>query len=736
MVLTFHPTESTRRTILQHVRKLAALLDEGGRLRPQTEDNRLREEVRALWRTPSRRQDRPTVLDEVELGLFYLEHSLFPLLPELLLELDQLCQEHQLGRLDWAIDSWIGGDRDGHPAVTARITEYTLNRHQQTVLRLYLPELEELERTLTAGQRYFSQTPQVDRWLQMMSELFGDEAAELARRYPMEPLRQVVGLIRRRLQATMAGDARGYRMAHQFRQDIEQLGRLWDPDPWRWPFELRRLLRQIDIFGFHLATLDIRQHSRIHTEGIVDLVGERYRLAEEQDKLQLLGQLMDNPPAWIPTSPSTAELKETLEVVSKARRQFGERAVSRYLVSMAHHASDLVAVLALMKVVDPELSLDVVPLVETLDDLKHAVVIMEQAYHEPHWREHVQSRRHYQEVMLGYSDSTKDAGTFTASWRIYQAQNDLVEWAEQYGIRLGFFHGRGGALGRGGGPTSYAILGQPPKTRLNPFRMTQQGEVLSQKFLLPKLAWRSLELMTVAHVKHALYPGWEPDAKTVEWMDTLSEAAVTAYRDLVGAPGFWEYFLAVTPIREMSQLNWGSRPSWREEFCWDDLRAIPWVFAWTQNRVGLPAWFGAGTALAQALKTAGGVDQVRELRDHWPFWQTLLHNLELALVKSDVMVAEAYQDLAEPSLRSRFWPIIKNEREQLEQALWEISGAPPLASQPRLKTTVSWRNPLVDALNYLQIALLARYREDQDPAWLPLISQTMEGIALGLRNTG
>ncbi|AEJ38981.1 phosphoenolpyruvate carboxylase [Sulfobacillus acidophilus TPY] len=741
MVLTFHPTESTRRTILQHIRKLGQLLDPASGVsvahaQHDTQIFRLREEIRALWRTPSRRQDRPTVLDEVELGIFYLEHSLFSMLPDLLLELDQVLARHRLGRIDWAVDSWIGGDRDGHPQVTAQVTEHTLRRHQETILRLYQPLLDDLERTLTASDRYLEKSEQCRRWIALLAEEFPDVADVLARRYPMEPLRQMVGLMRERLAATLNHDPRGYRQAHQFRQDVEQLGRFWDADPDRWPYELKRLLRQIDIFGFHLASLDIRQHSRVHIEGVVDLAGEEYRTLSERDKMKVLAQLIEHPPAWIPSSSVTAELKETFQVISQARRQYGPRAVSRYLVSMAHHASDLLAVLALGRAVDPELSLDIIPLVETLDDLENAVVILDQAFQEPVWRQHLQSRQFYQEVMLGYSDSTKDAGTFTASWKIYQAQNQLMLWAEQHGVTLGFFHGRGGALGRGGGPTSYAILGQPPKTRLSPLRMTQQGEVLSQKFLLPSLAWRSLELMTVAHVQHAADPGWEPDADTVGWMDHLGDLAVKTYRELVHAPGFWEYFLAVTPIREMSALNWGSRPSWREQFCWDDLRAIPWVFAWTQNRMGIPAWYGAGTALDQALSQPEGLSRIQMLRRQWPFLNTMLHNLELALVKSDDMVAEAYQSLATPELKDRFWPLIQEERRRLTNALQAISGGPPLSGQPRLKTAVTWRNPQVDALNYLQIELLKTYRATEDPKLLPILSQTMEGIALGLRNTG
>jgi phosphoenolpyruvate carboxylase len=403
---------------------------------------------------------------------------------------------------------------------------------------------------------------------------------------------------------------------------------------------------------------------------------------------------------------------------------------------MAHAASDLLEVMVLMRAVDPDLDLEIIPVVETLEDLNRWDAVLEELRQIPAWRQYWARHGDRQEIMLGYSDSTKDAGVFTATWAIYAAERRLIQWGEAHQIKIGFFHGRGGALGRGGGPTSMAILAQPPGTLSHRFRITQQGEVLSQKFLLRDLAFRSVELMLTAHVTQVLYPVDEPSHEVDAVMHDLARVAHEAYRGLIDEDGFWEYFLDVTPIREMAALNWGSRPSWREQFQFDDLRAIPWVFSWNQNRMGIPSWYGAGTALEGLLQRMS-LDEVRKLRDSWPFLATLLHNLELAVVKADLHAAREYQDLTSRELRDRFWPVIAREHDRLATVLKTINGTDQLLSgHPRIQRTVVWRNPYVDALNHLQVKLLRQFRDTGDTELLPVLAQTMEGIALGVRNTG
>ncbi|PSR33116.1 MAG: phosphoenolpyruvate carboxylase [Sulfobacillus benefaciens] len=725
VVLTSHPTESTRRTILQHMKKLGLLLQQP---RSISNDLEIREALRAIWRTPSQRTTRPTVADEVELGLYYIRESLFDMLPQVTSEIESLVSPQHLPAVDWKIESWIGGDRDGHPYVDAQVTQWTLNRHREVARELYSERLSRLEHVLTSHTRYLHHQDRIRDWLETQSLQMPDAYAKLKDRYPQEPLRQVVGLINERLRQEH------YRDTQSLYDDIVLLEEAWSPHVNRRPPLLSLLSRQVKTFGTHLASLDIRQHSRVHHEALVEIFGESYERATESEKLAILNQAFDNPPAFHPESASSLELQSTFRVIAEAQQLSGPDSVSHYLISMVHGASDLVGVLLLLRILVPEVVVDIIPVIETLNDLERCPKIMAEAYQIPAWRNHVHQRGDYLEVMLGYSDSTKDAGMLTASWAIFQAADSLSRWAQHQGIRLGFFHGRGGALGRGGGPTSYAIMGQPYASLRHRFRVTQQGEVLSQKFLLPDLAHRSLELMTTAHVEALLYPSSDPGPKVWTLFNQLAHRALIQYRSLIDARNFWEYFLDVTPIREMAALNWGSRPSWREKFDWGDLRAIPWVFSWTQNRTLLPGWYGAGTALSSLPDSYA---QLQELYRVWPFWHTLVHNMELALVKADLHVAEAYQNLTTPSLKALFWPAIQEEYLRLKEAVLRITGHQELLDdQITLKEVIAWRNPMVDPLNYLQIETLDAYRSTGNEDYLPILAQTMEGIALGLRNTG
>lgn len=740
VVLTSHPTESTRRTVLQHVRKLAALLSERphGSIAETLWRHRVASMVQVIWRTPSLRPNRPTVLDEVELGLLYMTSTLFQTLPDVLAELNQVLSQHDLPPARWTVGSWIGGDRDGHPFVDVDVTAYTLRRQRQEAFRLYRESLDECERTLSSAERYLSHPEIVERWLDLATE--GDlveRRQELAKRYPLEPLRQMVGLMKTKLARSEKRLPGGYPHAHAFRQEVDALAHLWSEDPKLWPEELQLLLRQIDIFGWHLMSLDLRQHRRIHEEAIVQMVGESFRTLDESQRIAVLEDLIAHPRALIPASEEVKDLKDTLVLAASEQRRWGVESCPHYLISMAHGASDLLSVLAIMRSVDPRLTFDIMPVLEMLDDLTRAPQILGDLVNSPAYRRHLETRNRYQEIMLGFSDSTKDAGTMTASWAIFEAQKSLVQWGQQQGIQIGFFHGRGGSLGRGGGPTSYAIWGQPAESAQAPLRMTHQGEVLSQKFLLPQMAWRSLELMTQAQTSVQLYPPVDPGERATELMRRLAKSAHHTYRGLIDHPDFWEYFLSVTPINEMSALNWGSRPTWREQFRWEDLRAIPWVFSWSQNRLFLPGWYGAGTALSNVLNTPQDLELVQKLYHEWPFMNTLIHNLELALVKTNLPVAKAYQALSKPALVEYFWPRFEEEYQRLSQAVVSISGHTTLLSnQPRLRRAIDWRNPHVDILNYIQIELLTQYRRSQDPKWLEAIAQSMEGIALGLRNTG
>jgi phosphoenolpyruvate carboxylase len=748
LVLTSHPTESTRRTVLQHVRRIAGQVRgiPRGPVERARYEAAVREAVRVLWRTPNQRPRRPAVGDEIELGLVYVRDTLFDALADVLDALEAVLGSRGLPAPAWGVDSWIGGDRDGHPGVDAAVTLHVLVRHHQVARELWLGVLERLETVVSAGAGRIHDPDAVRRWVALMGARFPEQAALLAHRYPLEPLRQAVGLIRVRLVATevaatptgvWVGAGSGYGRAEEFVADLDQLARHWDPDPARRPPELHRAVRQAHVFGFHLMALDVRQHARVHRQALAELAAGAAADVPPDDLLRAAAGWLAEPPAWRPATPVTRDLRATLEVLARYQARWGPAGAHRYLVSMAHHPVDLLAPLVLGRAVDPRLTFDVVPVFETLADLDGAVDVLERAWAVGPWREHLAARGGYQEVMLGFSDSTKDAGPFAATWGIYRAQRAIARWARGHGLAAGFFHGRGGALGRGGGPTSYAVRAQPPECRTLPLRLTQQGEVLSQKFLLPELGWRSLELMITAQVEAVLDPSDLPDPEAEAVTDGLARRAYRAWRELVEDPGFWEYFLAVTPIREMTALNWGSRPAWREHFRWEDLRAIPWVFAWTQNRLLLPAWYGAGTALATALEDPALLRRLRRYVRAWPYWTTLIHNLQLALARVDLRVAAWYQDLAPPALRDRFWPRLIEEHRRLAAVLAALTGqAGPLAHQPSLSATIAWRHPRVAPLHALQVGWLERYRRHRDPDALAVLAGTMEGIAVGVRNTG
>lgn len=748
LVLTSHPTESTRRTILQHIRRLSEILQDWptGFTAEQLCFSRLKETVRVLWRTASQREQRPTIYDEIELGLWFIAETLWTELPKMTEALTSACQSFAVAPPEWQLGSWIGGDRDGHPGVTAAATLHALNRHLETAQTLYQRALESLEAVLSIEADRVSDMAGLTRWLDELGAAFPQMAAAARVKYPNEPLRQAVCLMQTRLAATpLTGTldggfppcGAGYRDGEAFQRDVARLGHHWDTDPLCHPPELTRLTTQVDRFGFHLASLDIRQHSRVQRAALSEILGQDLEPLAPAERIVRIAGAFETPHHWEPANPFTRDLHDALNVYSSYRRRFGAQGLGRYLVSMAHDADDLIGALFLCRTVDPDLHLDVVPVFETLHDLQRAPGILDRLWEQPVWRTHVQARKNFQDIMLGFSDSTKDASTLTALWAIYRAEIALTAWGREHGVEIGLFHGRGGALGRGGGPTSRGILGRPPQSRHTHLSITQQGEVLSQKFLLPSVAHRSLELMMVAHLEASLFPSPPPDQETLECMDRLASRSHRVYRDLIDAEGFWEYFLAATPIREMTALNWGSRPAWREAFGWEDLRAIPWVFSWTQNRLLLPAWYGAGTALAEALEQPGGAELLQRLYRRWPFWTTLIHNLSLALLKADLSVAEAYQDLVPDGLRDQFWPRLVEEYRRLREAVTAITGqAELLADQPTLADVIRWRNPHIDPLNHLQVVWLARYRETEDPDWLPLIAETMTGIAMGLRNTG
>ncbi len=774
-VLTAHPTEARRRTILVALRRcgdLLARLDDP-RLTP-TEDaevrRRLREEITLLWRTSDLRPIAPAVLDEVRTAMAFFDATLFTLAPRLARVVDAALDPPPRRRrrgadarartgarpprvgafLHWG--SWIGGDRDGNPGVTADITERTLRIHADHVLHGYEAVANRLMQTVAAasGPEQMRATP-ATRALANRLARDAEELPEtdrlLRRRFPDEPYRQRFGFIAERLRRTRAGltgaaaaRSGAYPDAAALAHELEELESALVADGLeRVAYgELADLRWQLGTFGFHLASLEIRQHSAVHRAALAALADDAVGTTELSP-----GVTLD-------------EVFATFRAIATAQARFGEQACHRYVVSFTLAASDATDVLALARAAagaEAAAAIDVVPLFESFDALRDAGRILRELLADPAYRAHLAGRGDRQEVMLGYSDSNKESGFLSAAWLLHEAQSELVAAAGDHGIELTLFHGRGGAIGRGGGPTNRAILGQAPGSVAGRLKLTEQGEVIAANYSDATIARRHLEQMTGA-VLLASTP--EHDAllqaalvRGGPIMAELAETSRRAYRALVhDDPGFAAFFRSITPIAELSALRLGSRPAARGRSdvapSIDSLRAIPWTFAWSQSRVNLPGWFGLGTALEayDAAHGAEGLAAIARLARDWPFLASVLDNAEMSLAKADMGVARHYAALADGDGDDHRWATIEAEFHRTAAMLRRVTGRDRLLDHaPVLQRSIMLRNPYVDSLSELQVRLLMRLRalpaDDPERArLLRLVHLTVNGVAAGLQNTG
>ena len=824
-VFTAHPTEARRRTVLDKLRRLSHLAqqldDESGReatlparARVALYD-RIREEITGLWRTEEVRLTAPSVLDEVRNGLYYFEEALWDVVPRLYREMESALAEAYPGAgLDVPVflrfGSWIGGDRDGNPGVTAEITERTLRLHKETALALFERALGALLRNLSVAA---TEPPDaaLEASIAADAEDLPDVAAALGGRSAGEPYRRklafMAGRVRaaRRLNAARLRDpaaseaggvepprptdaAVAYRRPEPLLADLELLAaalrrqgaaRLAGG-------ELHDLIRRAQVFGFHLARLDVRQHSAVHAAAIAEVlrvagVEADYLKLDEAARIAVLAREIANPRPLVwagrTYSPETQEAIEVFRTVHRLQGELGSEAANVYIISMTAGVSDILAPLLLAKeaglfdpgtaagapgapATPPRSTLQIVPLFETIDDLHRCAGLMLDLFALPVYDRLLAAWDRQQQIMLGYSDSNKDGGFVTATWELYKAQRRLAETCHRADVRLSLFHGRGGAIGRGGGPTNRAILGQPPGTLEGRLRLTEQGEVAFSRYANPDIAHRHLEQTINAVIRASLQTGAgpgesvsEPEPSWLEAMDAISPLALDAYRGLVYAdPDFVRYFRQATPIDQIAELRIGSRPSRRRTSDRiEDLRAIPWVFSWTQSRHGLPGWFGLGAAVAGvAADGAEPAARLREMYRRWPFFRSLVDNAQLSMGKADLAIARCYAGLVEDgALRARIFGAIEGEWRRTERAVLDITGQTALlGSSPVLRRSIRLRNPYVDPLSLLQVSLLRRLRRrpdagdagdapDGERAVLQrLVALTINGVAAGLQNTG
>ncbi len=771
-VFTAHPTEAARRTILTKLRTLADLLQE--RLEPTTTDRernridrRVAELIDQIWQTDELRAERPQPLDEAKSAIFYLDQLFTHVLPDLAEEVDQA-----LGRLGGSgrpairFGTWVGGDRDGNPAVTPEVTLEVLELQHDHGLRNLITAVEEMAEELSVSSRIRQVSADIASSLDDDREAMPQVWQRFRRLNATEPYRLKCAYIHQRLINTRERILEGAR--HQPGSDYaapEQLGaelNLMAESLHKNAGELlasgtlARLQRRVDIFGFHLATMDIRQHAaRLHlTVGdLYQRIGIDYRSLDAEGRAGLLtDELMGRRPLSSATTTLEGDSAITLaafQAIRTALDRFGP-VIESYVISMTKGVDDVLAgaVLAreagLVDVSQGIARIGFVPLFETIDELRRAGELLDSLLSIKPYRELVRLRGDVQEVMLGYSDSNKAGGITTSQWEIYKAQRLLRNAAGQHRVTLRLFHGRGGTIGRGGGPTHAAILAQPFGTIDGALKVTEQGEVISDKYGLPRLAARNLELGISSVLEASLLhrvsrqPKEVLDRWTEAW-EAFSQAAHTAYRTLVEHPDLVPYFLSSTPVEELGAMNIGSRPSRRPDGGGglEDLRAIPWVFGWTQSRQIIPGWYGVGSGL-RAVRQQGFAATMKDMAERFPFMRTFLGNVEMTLAKTDLSIARRYVDrLVEPEHR-HLLEMIEREHALTLNEIELLTEQPILAENSVLARTLEVRNIYLDPLNYLQVSLLARSRRQggEDPLLQRALLLTVNGIAAGMRNTG
>ncbi len=777
LVMTAHPTEARRRTTIDKLARIFGLLRElDGRAHPDRADvrRRLLATVQELWGSDDLRAAERTVLDEVRAGLIHFASTLADTVPRIYRDLEQALAECYPG--EDAIEvgpllvfgSWIGGDRDGNPFVTPATTVRSLALMRDQCLRLYETQLEQLAGRLSLSQRLTGSAADLEPILAAGERDFPQLARTLSVVNPEEPYRRALSFVRERVRATRdAGEdspdgAPGYGEPDELLGDLRRVSRALAEGPGALTAagDLADFIRRVEVFGFHYARLDIREHARVHRAALGEIyrtlgVREDYDGLSEADRIALLaGQIADRRPL-IPTDidgfgDATRETLTTFRTLREALAGRHRGAVRTYIVSGTEGAADLLEVLLLAKeaaLADPGgggCALRIVPLFEAGDTLTAAAETMRTLMATPVYREALRAVGDEQEVMIGYSDSNKDVGYLASAWLAYRAQVRIVEVLRSHGVGWLFFHGRGGAVGRGGGPTNGAIRALPPDTVGARLKMTEQGEVLTAKYAVPEIAHRELELATSATLATGRA---QPHVRSAEFETLLAEMAAASeavYRSLVhDDPDFVRFFEGVTPLAEVSRLRLGSRPAKRGSAAGiGDLRAIPWVFSWTQSRIVLPAWLGLGTAL-RAARERHGLELLRDMATGWPFFASVLANAEMGCAKADLGIAARYVARWQDPARDRIWSRLRDEFELTVAELIAIDGGERLLdSEPVLQASIDRRNPAVDPLSFIQVELLTRLqgRSDDDSAVtarLHRISQlTINGIASGLRNTG
>lgn len=772
-VFTAHPTEVQRKSILNCQMAIARLINDRDRVQLTPDEERENDEaigrgILTLWQTRLLRPAKLSVMDEVENGLSFFDSTIFSSLPRLYGSLEDALTEKDATWADvelpsfMKVGSWIGGDRDGNPFVTADILRETLKTQAAQVLDFYLDELLKLASQLSLAQSLCACSDEL--------RAIADRAANDSPHHLDEPYRRALHGIRSRLAAARAWilsdqsapGAEAYAGSEGLQADLDVIHHSLIAHGARQLARgrLRQLRRAVSLFGFSLAPVDLRQNSDVHERVVAELLAsarpglDYLAMDEAQRSALLLDELHSRRQLISPFEHYSEETESEIAIlreVKNAHLRYGRASVTNYIISKAASVSDLLEVALLLKqtgLLRPApvaLDLNIIPLFETIDDLRNGPEIMARAFSLPLYLAMLQSRGNVQEVMLGYSDSNKDGGYVTSGWELHKAEIELVDVFSQHGVKLQLFHGRGGSVGRGGGPSYEAILAQPAGAVQGRIRLTEQGEVITAKYANPEVGRRNLEVLVAATMEATLlsHSQPEPSAAQVDAMEFLSGEALRTYRALVyETAGFETYFWESTVISEIAALNVGSRPASRKKSrSIEDLRAIPWVLSWAQCRLMLPGWYGFGTAVQRFVQDAPAerLALLREMYHEWPFFTTLLSNMDMVLAKSDIAIASRYAELvSDEALRNDIFGAISAEHARTVAVLKQITGQDQLLdANPLMQRSLQNRLPYIDPLNHLQVELLRRYRDGaNDESTRSGLHMSINGVAAGLRNSG
>ncbi|WP_247001354.1 phosphoenolpyruvate carboxylase [Halosolutus gelatinilyticus] len=761
---TAHPTEARRKTVKSKLRTVAThleTLDE--RLLTEKEAAQvwrdIDAEVTSLWQTPQVRRRQPEPEDEARNVQWYLENTLFDVVGEVYDELADAIDEEVEGDLEipklFEFRSWAGSDRDGNPYVTPEVTANTLERQREVVLDRYREELKRLSGVLSQDGSRIDAGSAFQMSLEEDLERLPGSAKMAEERYPGEPYRQKLKLMRERLERV--GDVRpgGYDDVDELLYDLELIAESLRTNGAERVVEAHvdPIRRQVATFGFSLASLDLREHQEKHTDAIAEALekqGIDYRSLSEEERVDWLTDavLQDEPVIDLSDieglSDASVRVLTLFDSLAEWQSEYGVHAIDTYCISMNDEPSHVLEVLFLADQADvislPEhCGIDIVPLLETEYALSGARRIMGTLFENEAYSQALEARGRTQEIMLGYSDSNKENGFLAANWSLYKNQRRLGEICDDFDVTMRLFHGRGGSISRGGGPMNEALLALPNSTITGQVKFTEQGEAIAEKYGNPRIAERNIEQMLNAQLRARLYAKEQPEAEIpeewIEAMETMADTARQEYRDLLESDGFVQYFEQATPITVIEDLDLGSRPASRSgERTVEDLRAIPWVFSWTQSRCILPGWYAIATGIEAYLDEGGDIETLQEMYDEWAFFQTTLDNAALSLSRTELEIAEQYADLADEELRDRFFSRLTDEYERAAELVKEIGQRDELHTRDWLGENLERRNPYVDPLNLLQTYLLDQtHRTDIEERTLRL---TVKGIAAGMKNTG